>query len=397
MGNVSTTVEPYNRVSDVDVVMNTIRPKYKQGLGNMLILNLINSAPAASTSAEGDKSADENVEVPATAPISEDSVSVSEKLAGLLLRKVDKNTGAVYREYSNLSALEKDYPKNSDVWRKANAYFAQDNRSDRLAVLNLDSSKVQDSLSAFWYFNWTFAVLAKNPDLDALKAISNIFEANKDHFLLVQSSNLDDFQTLEGQAYTIGIYHLEDDEAIDAAWLGDVANLTVGSVTWKFRNLKGITPDVLTSAELKSLETLHLQGYTTVYGHDQTTEGRTLSGEYIDLLHGVLWVQNEMQNKLEKLLQDNGKIPYEQRGINMILAVGTTVLEAATEQGIILTDSVTGKGDYTITATARADQSKEDLSKRHYGGLSFTYHASGAIHSITVHGTVNSDTIMDAA
>ena len=74
--------------------------------------------------------------------------------------------------------------------------------------------------------------------------------------------------------------------------------------------------------------------------------------------------------------------------------VVTQVLEEAYEQGIILTDPITGKADYSVDTTSRDEQSQQDISDRHYGGLSFTYHVSGAIHTVTVNGQVQSDTIL---
>ncbi|MGL5885435.1 MAG: DUF3383 family protein, partial [Bombilactobacillus sp.] len=195
-----------------------------------------------------------------------------------------------------------------------------------------------------------------------------------------------------GQNYTIGLKH-DLSEPMDAAFVGAIATLPVGSTTWKFKTLQGISPESLTANELNSINKVSAIAYTTVFGKDQTTEGKSLSGEYIDTLHGIIWVKNEMQAQLEKLLQSNNKLPYDQTGINMVLATATQVLTKAFEKGIILTDD-NGKADYTVSATPRQQQSAQDLSDRHYGGLSFTYHASGAIHSLTIHGSVNSDTIL---
>ena len=212
--------------------------------------------------------------------------------------------------------------------------------------------------------------------------------------MVIQTAEPTGFVDLIGQNYTIGLYH-DLSEAMDSAFVGNIAMLPVGSTTWKFKTLNGITPDVLTSTEITSINRVNLNGYTTVFGKDQTTEGKVLSGEYIDTLHGVIWVKTQMESSLEKLLQDNDKIPYEQRGINMVLATGTQVLNQASERGIILNDD-NGKPDFSITASPRDQQSAQDLSARHYGGLSFVYHASSAIHTILVHGTVNSDTLLSA-
>lgn len=373
------TIKAYDRISDVDVIMSVIRPQMAVGLGNLLLIN--SQAKPVESGAN------------TQAQILSDTLTSEEIENGLLLRKTDKNTGAVYREYKNLDAVKIDYADNEAILMKAESYFTQDNHSDRIAILDLPAGKEQEALGAFWFFNWTFAIMAKsNDDKTALTTLSNIFEANKDHFLVIQTNDVSLLNGLQGQNYTIGLKH-DLSEPMDAAFVGAIATLPVGSTTWKFKTLQGISPESLTANELNSINKVNAIAYTTVFGKDQTTEGKSLSGEYIDTLHGIIWVKNEMQAQLEKLLQSNNKLPYDQTGINMVLATATQVLTKAFEKGIILTDD-NGKADYTVSATPRQQQSAQDLSDRHYGGLSFTYHASGAIHSLTIHGSVNSDTIL---
>lgn len=398
MADTKAVVAPFSRPSDVTVVMDVRHPQPVQGLGNMLILNFVDSAsgtqPASNVQASGTGSQTSGAGT--ITPADPDKLTDDEVLDGVLKKKVDKTTGALYREYASLDAVAKHgYAEGTEVYSKASTYFAQDNHSDRVAVLDLSIDKMRDALEAFWYFNWTFGILAKPfTDKKDLTDLTNIFEANKDHFLVIQTAEPTGFVDLIGQNYTIGLYH-DLSEAMDSAFVGNIAMLPVGSTTWKFKTLNGITPDVLTSTEITSINRVNLNGYTTVFGKDQTTEGKVLSGEYIDTLHGVIWVKTQMESSLEKLLQDNDKIPYEQRGINMVLATGTQVLNQASERGIILNDD-NGKPDFSITASPRDQQSAQDLSTRHYGGLSFVYHASSAIHTILVHGTVNSDTILSA-
>lgn len=372
------TVSAYQRFSDVDVIMDVVRPTRIFGLGNVLILNP-NTAKMTNTNNTGAKNAD--------------GLTKADLKNGVLLRKNDAKSGASYVEYASADSVGYDYGESGDIYNKAQAYFAQAKPSDRIAVLTYDPTKVYDALEAFWYFNWTFAVQVTSKIDDASLSLSNIFEANKDHFLVLQSADPSVYASYQGQNYTIGLVH-DLSEPMDAALLGSTALLTVGSTTWKFRNLVGITPDLLTANELKGVNRYYAIAYAEVAGQGETSEGTSLSGEYIDTLHGALWVKTEMQNRLERLLQSNNKIPYEQSGINMIQGVAITVLEQAWEQGIVLTNEANGKGDYTVTVTPRSAQSADDLSKRHYAGLSFTYHASGAIHTITVHGTINSDTIL---
>lgn len=377
--SIQKTVSAYQRVSDVDVLMTIVHPPRIVGLGNVLILN-----PNVEQLKNPDTSSERN----------NLGLTVHDRENGVYMRKTDTKSGATYVEYSDVDAVSYDYGEEAGIYKKASAYFAQANPSDRIAVLTYDPAKIYNSLEAFWYFDWTFAIQAESKIGEETMSLSNVFEANKDHFLVLQSADAGAYESYRGQNYTIGLVH-DLSEPMDAALLGSTALLTVGSTTWKFRNLVGITPDNLTVNELKGITACYAIAYVEVAGQGETSEGTSLSGEYIDTLHGVLWVKTEMQNRLERLLQSNNKIPYEQSGINMIQGVAITVLEQAWEQGIVLTNELNGKGDYTVTATPRSAQSRNDLSKRHYGGLSFTYHASGAIHTITVHGTVNSDTILN--
>ena len=374
-----TTVAPYDRVLDVSVVMTVIRPRPVVGLGNLLILNPKTPAQPA----DGQ-----------TQPASlSDKLSDTDRMNGILMRKTDTATGAIYREYKNVDAVAVDYPEKSDVWNKASTYFAQSNHSDRVAVLDYDPAKTYDALKAFWYFNWTFAIQAVSKLDQSTVDLSNIFERNQDHFLVLQTNDISEYDNYFGQNYTIGLKH-DIAEAMDAALVGANATLTVGSITWKFKELVGITPELLTSNELSGINRCKAIAYVEVNNRGDTSAGWTLSGEYIDVLHGILWVKTNVQGKLENFLQENGKVPYEQRGITQLSGVVTQVLEEAYEQGIILTDPITGKGDYSVDTTSRDEQSQQYISDRHYGGLSFTYHVSGAIHTVTVNGQVQSDTIL---
>ena len=397
----ASTVAPYDRPLDANVIMTVLHPQPIQGLGNILLLNMTGSASSTPTSNDAGKSQDTGSEGKdqKTQPVSKsalpDTLTNEDRLNGLLFRKTDQDTGAIYREYANLDAVSVDYDESTPVYNKATAYFAQDNHSDRIAVLDFDKSKMLDSLKAFWFFNWTFGVCVDNTIDDTTVQLANIFEANKNKFLVLQTNDLSKYTTLFGQNYTIGLKH-DTAEAMDAAFVGNIATLPVGSITWKFKELKGITAETLTTTELAGINRVHAIAYEEMMGSGQTSEGTTLSGEYIDLLHGIMWIQTTSESRLERLLQTNGKIPYEEKGINMIVATLTQVMNEAYNRQIIMNNPTTGRGMFSITATPRSAQSRDDLSSRHYGGISFEYHASSAIHTITVNGSVDSDTIMAA-
>ena len=99
-----TVSQPYDRVSDVDVIMTLIRPRPVLGLGNILILNPVTAG------------ADKDVK---------DGADGNDEVKGILLRKVDSATGAVYREYRDEDAVSIDYSSNNNIMSKVKTYFAQ--------------------------------------------------------------------------------------------------------------------------------------------------------------------------------------------------------------------------------------------------------------------------------
>ena len=109
MADTKAVVAPFSRPSDVTVVMDVRHPQPVQGLGNMLILNFVDSAssaqPAPNAKASGTGSQASGAGI--TAPADSDKLTDDEVLDGVLKKKVDKTTGALYREYASLDAVAK--------------------------------------------------------------------------------------------------------------------------------------------------------------------------------------------------------------------------------------------------------------------------------------------------
>lgn len=392
-------VEAFKRVSDVHVNMTISRPRPVVGLGNLLILHKAsgsdNNQPGSGTNSGntsgGTSGGSTNTNGTTPAPNTLAELTDEQKENGVIYSKTDAVSGANYREYASANAVETEFDRDSDVAKKAESYFSQENHSDRVAVLTYPEGKLPDALYAFWYNNWVFAIFAESGLTDA-KSVTNIFEANRDHMLFVQTNNLSDLAPFKGQDFTTGLSH-DLSEAFDAGFIGSVATLPVGSVTWKFKKVVGITPQNITSNEYDALKKANAIAYINVGGVPETSAGTTMSGEYIDNLHGDIWIKTHISTSLQELLQQNGKIPYNQTGINLISGTVSSVLAEAFTMGIVKEDDTTNKGIYSVSATPRSAQSQLDLSNRHYGGLDFTYARAGAIEDITVDGVIQSDTI----
>lgn len=367
----ATAIPPYGRISDVIVNLQVQQPVPQIGFGNILF---VTKTPAPDEKGQGGG-------VPNNATTSD----------GLLRSITDSKTGAVYKEYSNIDALSLDYGSSTHMYQKATTYFNQTAASDRVAVLSYPDGKFQDSLGAFWWQGWYFMVFVDG-DPDDVALASNICEANLLKFLVTQAEKVEAFSAWEGNQYTIDLVHPLT-EAMDAGFVGAIASKTVGSATYKFKQILGITPQDYSSTDFTGITNHHAISYVTVNGTPETSEGWTSNGEYIDNLQGDTWIKTMVQANVQTAFQKNDKIPYEKSGIDLLTGIVFNTLSTAWQQGIILTDDEKKTGDFNATASDRDAQSLADLSKRHYGGIQFWYHRSGAIHSATINGVVQSDTI----
>lgn len=299
-----------------------------------------------------------------------------------------KGDALAYKEYANLDEIKADFAADTSVYAKAKAILLQNNKPDSLAVLTFEEGKIAQAAEEYFLKSWHFALLADFAPADAL-ALSNLIEENKFKFLIVQVDDVSKLGPLNKNKRTIAAVHAAEGEHLDAAWLGDTANATVGSVTWKGRHdLVGITAQELKASEVIAIQNAGGTAYVAKGGIPQTSEGKTVSGEYIDALHGDDWVKSSIETNVQKLLTETDKLTFDARGIALLQGVVTTVLNEAFANGIVDMDDETNEGNYSVTVLQRSDLNPDDIARRNYKGLSFNYKRSGAIHTVDVYGQI---------
>ncbi len=299
-----------------------------------------------------------------------------------------EGTTAGMKVYSDLEGLSEDHAIGTSVYAKAKAIFAQINKPAKIIVVTYLSGALATAADAHFYTDWHFALLAEDEAADQL-ALSNYVESQNYKFAVVQVKEAAELAPFANNKLTIGVVHGTDGEHLDAALVGNAANATVGSVTWKFRsNLAGITPQTLTKTKLDAIHEAGGIAYVTKSGVPQTSEGRTVSGEFIDAIHGEHWVKATIESRIQSLLANTDKLTFDANGIALLDAELTTVLQQAFENGVIDMVDESGEPDFTVTALQRTDLDPADIAARNYKGLSFAYRRSGAIHAVEVSGVV---------
>src|SRR5579875_93644 len=239
-----------------------------------------------------------------------------------------------YKEYTSLDALKIDFAEGTEVYKNAKANLVQANAAGKIAVLTYVKTQTDAALDQYFDEEWHFALMPGADQADKV-AVANKIASYQFKFLVNQTDDLTTLAAFGANRRVINFYHKNPGEYLAAAVLGDVANLTVGSVTWKFRkNLIGITPINVGREELKNIHTAGANAYVIKAGVPCTSEGLTASGEYIDNVHGEDWIKANTESTLQNILLENDKVSFDSKGIALVSAGLTSVFEQATINGI---------------------------------------------------------------
>lgn len=193
---------------------------------------------------------------------------------------------------------------------------------------------------------------------------------------------------VDGLERTVLFYCTDADYSCPAAALvGATAGYEAGSFTYKNIILKGIAAQKLSDGEITAI---HKKGGITVVkkaGDIVTSEGKTAGGEYIDIIDSKDYVIQNIEYAGQKLLNENKKVRYDNRGIAMLKAVVKTCLQNAYTNGIIA-DNEDGTPAYDVVTLTRDQVSADDRRDRIYNGCSFSFALAGAIHEAPINGQI---------
>lgn len=304
-----------------------------------------------------------------------------------------KEGGADYKEYSDLEGLEKDFGTDTEVYKAAKALKEQGQYAPEIfAVAAYDTAgdpvaKLKEAWEKDWYF-----LLSTESDVTKTKPLADTVEGKAFKMFATRVKDAADLAVLKAADYERTFVLLHNDAAElakypEAAWVGDRGSRPVGSVTWKFSKLTGITADSIDAATVKAINDGGGNVYVKRGGEARTGEGITVSGEFIDVIMAKDWVQVNIENQIQALLNNSPKVPYTNSGIAQLEAATINVLKQGYNQGIIAEDG-DGIPLYSTDFPTREQIPAEERAKRKYAGATFTFEIAGAIHQSTIRGTI---------
>ena len=191
---------------------------------------------------------------------------------------------------------------------------------------------------------------------------------------------------------------LENKYGMAIAMAAKAMNYHAGSETWALKPLAAVTPSKLNSTAIKKMQSANFNYVLTVASKNITQGGKTNSGEWIDIVRFRDWLQNDMQVRVVNLLVTyKGKVPYTDGGIALVQNQMISSLKDGQKYGGISPTEYDEDGNEipgfvthvplaaNIPATKKASRVLEDVS--------FEARLAGAIHMVTIKGTLTYDNL----
>ncbi|WP_336761741.1 DUF3383 family protein [Paenibacillus sp. USHLN196] len=302
-------------------------------------------------------------------------------------------TGKPYKTYADLASVKAEFGETTEEYKAALAIWNQgDAAPAEIAIARqktgVDSETVSDVLERLMKEDWYFLVTTTTLQADVEEFAAAIeLDGTREYF--TRSSDLVVVAALKSKLYsrTTVFYHTTISNYPEAALIGRVGSAPVGSVTWKFKFLQGIEPLDITNTELNEIHAAGAITYVTKAGRNQTSEGKTLSGEWIDVIHSKDYIKANIEYGIQILFADTDKVSFDNTGIAQLESVTRNVLRQAFLQNMIAQDD-DGLPLYGTNFKRRSEVDPADRALRTYNGGEFWFDLAGAIHETTIRGLI---------
>lgn len=167
-----------------------------------------------------------------------------------------------------------------------------------------------------------------------------------------------------------------------AAWMAKQFPQNPGSDTWKFKTLASVTVDTIDAGARANVLAKNGNTYTDTSGVNITEDGKSGSGEYLDVTRFVDWLRAEIQFRVFSALVNNSKIPYTDAGIDLIASIIMGALDLGVTRGGL------EKGTTSVSFPKVADIDSANRATRLLSDGRFAGKLAGAIHNLSIIGTL---------
>lgn len=174
----------------------------------------------------------------------------------------------------------------------------------------------------------------------------------------------------------------------DAGLCAVCLNYEPGSETWAYKNVAKLAGQPVTKSEIMAMDAVNIGYYLSQYNKECSVGGKTVSGEWIDIIRFRDWLVDQIQRNVFNLLTTHAKIPYTDSGIALVQACIAAAFETGKERGGIAEEYVDSDGltvpSYTITVPRAADFSSAQRQSRKLPSIKATARLANAIHAAEI-------------
>ncbi len=314
------------------------------------------------------------------------TVAVSERGFGtILILDNKKDIDFKYVDGEDLKGL------NGAVLDIANRLFMQKPQPQKVAVFGKAGAIDAAFNAALEANNDFFFVVSTDNTTESIKKLAELVQVHNKIYGVTVNSIADTKKLYELKNDNTFVMYHDDVKAYAAEAMTVIMSYKVGGKTAKFKTIQGVRSAKISTTELNELHEHKMFTYVEKLGVLQTTEGKVLSGEYIDIVLGEYWIRFKMEEALQRLALVNDKIPYTNAGIGMIVGACEAILSRAVEQGIV------EKGQYKVDYKLREDVPSNDVAERKYDYVMWTAMLQGAIHTGQISGILTYDNVNGGA
>lgn len=168
----------------------------------------------------------------------------------------------------------------------------------------------------------------------------------------------------------------------EAAYPGEMLPYDPGSQSWAYKHLAELVSYTLTPTQRANLVAKFCNFYTETGGVDVAETGNVSSGEWIDIIRSIDWLDSRLEEDVFLGLISVRKIPFTDEGVAVIVGIVKAALELAATREILVKDSI------VVSAPLVADISTANKALRNLPAVTFSATLQGAIHLADITGTV---------
>lgn len=329
--------------------------------------------------------------------ITRDSVGITRADFGTILILGESVPGIVpnLKTYTSLVEVTVDYANGTPENQIAFHIFAQPIKPDKILIGQKQATDANfiDAYNRLSLSNgeeFYAVVMTSLIDADVL-AVAAVVETQSKIFATISAdvdikadANNNILKQLNALNYnrTFLMYTETPTDWANAAWLGRMLPLQPGSATWAYKELIGVNDNSNLNATQRANIKLRKGNYfTELAGIEVTFLGTMVNGEYIDVIHGLDWLESFIQENIAELLIAAPKIPYNNNGIGLIENSLRASLQEAVLRGII-------NQDFVITVPDILNVSSANKAARLLTNVNFTATLTGAIQNVVINGSV---------